>query len=145
MIKVREKDWFYLFLLLLYYIILYYIILYYIILYYIILYYIILYYIILYYIILLCLKLRVYFYKKWSSIGLRIYYSDNLARVIKLDLNPSFQCVFRNVAPKSKVVYRNHYRNFALCRVPHSLPSIVFRTLGKEALCRVPRKKPSTK
>jgi hypothetical protein len=35
-----------------------------------------------------------------------------------------------------------HYRNLALCRVPYSLPSVLFRALGKEALCRVPRKNP---
>jgi hypothetical protein len=34
----------------------------------------------------------------------------------------------------------HHYWNFALCRVPHSLPSVFFR-----ALCRVPRKKASVK
>jgi hypothetical protein len=38
-----------------------------------------------------------------------------------------------------------HYRNLALCRVPYSLSSVLFRVLGKEALCRVPRKKPSVK
>jgi hypothetical protein len=38
-----------------------------------------------------------------------------------------------------------HYRNLALCRVPYSLPSVLFRALGKEALWRVPRKKPSVK
>jgi hypothetical protein len=39
----------------------------------------------------------------------------------------------------------SYYRNLALCRVPYSLSSVLFRALGKEALCRVPRKKPSVK
>jgi hypothetical protein len=38
-----------------------------------------------------------------------------------------------------------HYRNFSLCRVPYSLPSVFISGTRQRALCRVPRKKPSVK
>jgi hypothetical protein len=38
-----------------------------------------------------------------------------------------------------------HYRNLALCRVPYSLPSVLFRALGKELFAECHAKKPSVK
>jgi hypothetical protein len=35
-----------------------------------------------------------------------------------------------------------HYRNLALCRVPNSLPSVLFRALGKELFAECHAKNP---
>jgi acyl-CoA reductase-like NAD-dependent aldehyde dehydrogenase len=35
-----------------------------------------------------------------------------------------------------------HYRNLALCRVPYSLPSVLFRALGKELFAECHAKNP---
>jgi hypothetical protein len=37
---------------------------------------------------------------------------------------------------------RTHYRNLALCRVPNSLPSVLFRALGKELFAECHAKNP---
>jgi len=37
-----------------------------------------------------------------------------------------------------------HYRNRKLCRVPRTLPSFLYRALGKGCLCRVPKLEHST-
>jgi hypothetical protein len=36
----------------------------------------------------------------------------------------------------------SHYRNLALCRVPYSLPSVLFRALGKELFAECHAKNP---
>jgi hypothetical protein len=44
-----------------------------------------------------------------------------------------FFALFSLYNEKIEKKHRNtHYRNLALCRVPYSLPSVLFRALGKE-------------
>jgi hypothetical protein len=42
-------------------------------------------------------------------------------------------------------LYTCHYRNLTLCRVSYSLPSVLFRALGKELFAECHAKKPSVK
>jgi hypothetical protein len=48
-------------------------------------------------------------------------------------------------APTRNELTHMHYRNLALCRVPYSLPSVLFRALGKELFAECHAKKPSVK
>ena len=43
------------------------------------------------------------------------------------------------------VTVATHYRNRKLCRVPRTLPSVLYRALGKGCLYRVPKLEHSTK
>ena len=46
---------------------------------------------------------------------------------------------------RSMLVSDSHYRRSQNCRVFTCLPSVLFRTLGKQSICQVPTKKHSAK